>query len=98
MRIPRKVALLGAAVVVLALALPASSAFAYNASEKRAEKRQNARTKKLGKDLTALKKLVDTVNGGVPGLSGKIDAVDARLKTIEGAAPALIQGLTDLKA
>ena len=97
MRIPRKVALLGATVLVLAL-LPAASASAYSPGEKRAEKRQNDRTRKLARDITALKKLADTVNTGLPGLSSKLDAVDGRLKVIEGAAPQIIQGLTDLKA
>jgi hypothetical protein len=99
MRIPRKVALVGATVALLAL-IPASSASAYSAGEKRAEKRQNARTKKIAKDLTAVKKLVDTVKGSIPSLSevtAKIDAVDGRLKVIEGAAPQIIQGLQKLQ-
>jgi hypothetical protein len=96
MRIPRKLALFGAAVLILAL-LPVSSAFAYNAKEKKSEVRQNARTKKLSKDLTALKKVVDTVNQGLPGLKTTIEGVDARLKVIEGAAPQIISGLQSLK-
>src|SRR3954453_14593517 len=106
MRIPRKVVLIGATAAMLAL-IPASSASAYSAGEKKAEKKQNARAKKLSADLTALKKLVETVNGSIPGLSGgtakidagatKTDAVDGRLKVIEGAAPQIIQGLADLK-
>jgi hypothetical protein len=89
MRIPRKVALFGATVLMLAL-IPASSAFAYNASEKASEKRQNARTSKLAKDLTAAKKsMVD--------LGTKIDGVDGRLKAIEGAAPQIVKGLGDLR-
>jgi hypothetical protein len=92
MRIPRKVALFGAAVVILAL-LPASSAVAYNAKEKKSEVRQNARTKKLSKDLTAVKKSLLEL----PGLITKVDGIDGRLKAIEAAAPQLVKGLNDLK-
>ena len=96
MRIPRKVALFAATVLVLAL-LPATSASAYSAGEKRAERKQNARTKKLAKDLTAVRKLIDTVNEGVPGLRSTIEGVDTRLKVIEAAAPQIISGLQSLR-
>lgn len=96
MRIPRKVALWGATALLLVL-LPAASASAYSASEKRAEKRQNARTAKLSKDVTAIKKSLVTLAADAPGLTTKVDGIDGRLKAIEAAAPALIKGLSDLK-
>jgi hypothetical protein len=77
---------------VLAL-LPASSALAATASDKK----QNTRIKKLSKDLTAVKKSLGTLGSDVPGLQSKVDGIDGRLKGIEGAAPQIIQGLTDLK-
>jgi hypothetical protein len=82
MRIPRKVVLFAAAVMVLAL-VPASSASA-------SEKGQNARIKKLSKDLSAVKK-------SMADLSTKTDSIDGRLKGIEAAAPQLVKGLNDLK-
>jgi hypothetical protein len=97
MRIPRKVVLIGATAGMLAL-IPVSSASAYSAGERRAEQRQNARSKKLAKDLTTVRKAVDTVNTSLGSLSTKVDGVDGRLKVIEGAAPAIIKGLSDLKA
>jgi hypothetical protein len=91
MRIPRKVVLFSATVCLLAL-LPASSAFAYSAGEKKSEKRQNARIGKLSKDLTAAKGSL----GALAGLPAKLDGVDTRLKTIEAAAPQIVKGLSDL--
>ena len=91
MRIPRKVALLGAAVFVLAL--PASNAFGAATPT---DKKQNTRIVKLSKDLTALKKTALTLSGTL-ATKASLTAVDNRLKAIEGAAPQIVSGLTALK-
>ena len=77
MRIPRKAALLGAAVFVLAL--PASNAFAGATPT---DKKQNTRIAKLSKDLTTLKKTALTLSGTL-ATKASLDGVDNRLKAIE---------------
>jgi hypothetical protein len=96
MRIPRKVALCGATMLLLAL-MPVASAPAYSAGEKRAEKKQNDRIKKVARDVTAIKNQIGPIAGGLPDALTKLNALDDRLKAIEGAAPAIVKGLNDLK-
>jgi hypothetical protein len=96
MRIPRKVLLLGMTMAMLAL-IPASSAFGYSAGEKKAEKKQNARIKKLSKDLSAAKNKIREFDKTFSTQGASLTSIDTRLKTIEGAAPALIDGLGKLK-
>ena len=91
MRIPRKAALLGAAVFVLAL--PASNAFAGATPT---DKKQNTRIAKLSKDLTTLKKTALTLSGTL-ATKASLDGVDNRLKAIEAATPQIVSGLTALK-
>jgi hypothetical protein len=92
MRIPRKAALLGATVASLAL-IPAPGALGAS----KADQAQNARIKKLSKDLTAAKKVLDSTSDNATTALTKIDNLDGRLKVIEGGVPTIIKALGDLK-
>ncbi|MEA2480444.1 MAG: hypothetical protein QOJ07_2366 [Thermoleophilaceae bacterium] len=92
MRIPRKVVLLGATVASLAL-IPAPGALGAS----KAEQAQNARIKKLSKDLTAAKKVLDSTSDNATTSLTRIGDLDGRLKAIEGGVPTIIKALGDLK-
>jgi hypothetical protein len=99
----RRVVLLCTAALLIAAVPATSSAVAYNKKERRAEKKQNQRVKKLARDIRAARTLLNTLNRTVGGtklteLGTKLTGVDNRLKAIEGAAPQIVAGLNALKA
>src|SRR4051812_14590678 len=99
MRKRRNVALLLAVVVGMML-VPAMSASAAS----KHEKKQNAAIGKASKAaaralnrIAALTTVVGDQTKSLADLQTLTNGIDGRLKFIEGAAPALVQGLTDLK-
>lgn len=89
-------ALIAAAVMVLAL-VAAGPASAYSASEKASERKQNTRIKSALRGVSAQKLVNDSQTTQLTSIETLAKSVDARLKVIEGAAPAIIDGLTQLK-
>jgi hypothetical protein len=78
---------------------------AYTKKERRAERRQNARITSLNRRLATTRRALAAVRTaqGTQGteltsLRTLAEGTDARLRVIEGAAPQILQGLTDLKA
>src|SRR3954454_139671 len=99
MRKRRNVALLLAVVVGMML-VPAMSASAAS----KHEKKQNAAIGKASKAaaralnrIAALTTVVGDQTKSLADLQTLTNGIDGRLKFIESAAPALVQGLTDLK-
>jgi hypothetical protein len=88
---------LGALVAAVLILVPISSASAYSAGEKRAEAKQNTRIKTALKGVSAEKLVNDAQVKQLTDLKTLADGIDARLKVIEGAAPQIIDGLTQLK-
>src|SRR4051812_17279432 len=107
MRKRRTVAWLVALAVGLTL-VPATQALAASTHEKK----QDARIAKVNRRVSAVVKKATKTANKVAGLTTALqdqtqalvnlttltNAIDGRLKFIEGAAPAIVQGLTDLKA
>ena len=97
----RKIAWLVASAVALSLVPAAAQAAdvsaAYTARERAAERKQNTRIKSALKQINVLKTTVGAQGTALANLETTVAGIDTRLKTIEGAAPQIIQGLTDLK-
>jgi hypothetical protein len=104
MRKRRNVAWLLAVVVGMML-VPAIDASAFNKAEKKHEKKQNAAigkaTKAAAKALRQVAAVTTAVGEQTKGLSDltvTVTGIDNRLKFIESAAPAIVDGLSKLKA
>jgi hypothetical protein len=89
-------ALCVAAVAAVSL-FAVSSASAYSAGEKRAEKKQNTRIKSALKGVNAQALVNNEQVKELTSLRTLAEGTDARLKVIEGAAPQIIDGLGQLK-
>jgi hypothetical protein len=104
MRKRRNSAWLIAVVAVLMLAVPVSGAMGFSKAEKKHEKKQNAAIGKASKAAAralartaALTTTVGDHTKSLADLQTLATGIDNRLKFIETAAPAIVQGLTDLK-
>jgi hypothetical protein len=88
-------------VLVLAIAalglVYAGSASAYSPGEKKAEAKQNKRIKTALKGLSAQQLVNDAQTKQLTDLDTLTKSIDNRLKLIEGAAPQIIDGLSQLK-
>jgi hypothetical protein len=84
----------GLMLIPAAGASASNASAAYNKKDSRLEKRQNARINRVVRNAKILSKAVTTQG---TALNTKTDGIDARLKVIEGAAPQIVKGLTDLK-
>jgi hypothetical protein len=103
MRKRRTVALL-IAVACAVMLVPASGAMGFSKAEKKHEKKQNAAIGKASKAAAralartaALTTTVGDHTKSLADLQALATGIDTRLKFIETAAPAIVQGLTDLK-
>jgi hypothetical protein len=91
----RRLVLVVAAIAALGLLAAAPAAFAKTS---KTDKAQNKVLKSQSKSLKSLRKSTKSAGSAIAALKVVAERGDANAKTVLNAAPAIIQGLTDLKA